>query len=202
MRLPGRSSELLLALVVGSSLLAASCRKKAWGTRFAIAGAVRRPGAPHAVRPLGAATAASTFVRPGDELLLRVSIPRAGYLAVAAIGGRTGTETALYYPKAPNAARIAAGPAVDLSEIVADGRVGQELVYAFFCDEPVKTQDVLAQLGRSPGASNYMAPAGGIDLPCQVDVFGFLKCDADECPQEPDAAAEPEVATDGAWRPR
>ena len=106
-------------------------------------------------------------------------------------------EAALYYPKAANAAPIAAGPGVDLAAIVADDRVGQELVYALFCDKPVETEEVLAQLGRSRGASTFMAPRGGIDLPCEIDVFGFLKCDTDECPREAGAAAQPAVAPDG-----
>jgi len=147
---------------------------------FAIAGAVRRPRETGQGRPLRMAS-----VHPGDQLLFRVSSRRAGFLAVIGVGGQTGRETAVYYPPALEASPAKAGDWVDLpAPIVADGRLGIELVYGFMCRQPIAVAAIVEQLARSTEArSNYgFAWGQGLDLPCETSVLGFTKCDPAACP--------------------
>lgn len=169
-----------LVLIAGVGVLLAYVLEKRSSAAFGLDGAVRRPRETGHGRPLQMA-----FVRPGDLLTFRVSSRHAGYLAVVGIGGQTGRETAVYYPPASSAAPVEAGEAIDLpSAIVADERVGNELVYGFMCSKPVAIVEVSEQLRRSRGAaSNYgLARGEGLDLPCEVAVLGFTKCEPDECP--------------------
>jgi len=125
----------------------------------------------------------SPWVRPGDELRLRVTVPRAGYLAVVAIGGRSGMETGAYFPLGPVAAPIEAGEAIELAQAVeADDRVGNEQVYGLLCKEPIKIDDIVAALSGPRNVSAYMSPHGGLDFPCDIATVGFSKCEPDECP--------------------
>jgi len=172
----GHSLALLMVIttIVGAPL--ACVRHK---QRFAVSAMVHRPGETGPARPLRLAD-----VRPGDELRFRVSSPRRGFLAVVGIGGRTGMETAVYYPAAPYAAPIEAGDDIDLPSTIADERVGQELVYGFICNKPVRLDEIRGQLDQPRSASTYMVPVGGLDVPCDIDTFGFLKCEPDECSRE------------------
>jgi len=125
------------------------------------------------------------FVRPGDHLHFRVSSRRAGFLAVVGVGGQTGRETAVYYPPAPDAAPLGAGEAIELpSPIVADERLGNELVYGFVCKKAVPVAEIRERLAQAVGAvPNYGLTRGkGLDLPCDIAMLGFTKCDIDECP--------------------
>ena len=147
---------------------------------FALSGAVRRPRETGQGRSLRTA-----FVHPGDQLLFSVSSRRAGFLAVIGVGGQTGRETAVYYPPALDASPAQAGDAIDLpAPIVADRRLGNELVYGFMCRQPVAVAAIVEQLARSTEArSNYAFAWGeGLDLPCETSVLGFTKCDPAECP--------------------
>jgi hypothetical protein len=163
-------------LIAGAGALLAFFLERRSSAAFTLSGAVRRPRETGPGRPIQMA-----FVRPGDLLLFRVSSRHTGYLAVVGIGGQTGRETAVYYPPAP----IEAGEAIDLpSAIVADERVGNEIVYGFMCRKPVAITEISEQLTRSRGsASNYgLARGEGFDLPCEIAVLGFTKCEPDECP--------------------
>jgi hypothetical protein len=147
---------------------------------FALSGAVRRPREAGQGRPLRMA-----FVHPGDQLLFRVSSRRAGFLAVIGVGGQTGRETAVYYPPSRDASPAKAGDAIDLpAPIVADGRLGNELVYGFMCRQPLAVAAIVEQLARSTEARSHYAFAWGrgLDLPCETSVLGFTKCDPTECP--------------------
>jgi len=147
---------------------------------FALSVFVHRKGEGAAGRQI---VLGNPWVRPGDEMRLRVTVPRAGYLAVVAIGGRSGMETGVYYPRGPVAAPIQAGEAIELAQTVeADDRVGNEQVYGLLCREPIKIDDIVAALSGPRNVSAYMSPHGGLDFPCDIATVGFSKCEPDECP--------------------
>ena len=115
-------------------------------------------------------------------------------MALVGIGGPVGGETAIYYPGTPQAAPVEAGNDIGLPPVVADERLGTELVYGFLCKKPVEIAQIREQLGQRRSATTYLAPSGGLDLPCDVDMLGFIKCEPDACPQEVGTAAQPAVA--------
>jgi len=175
-----RAKGILMLAVLGGCISIAYAAYRVSRPPFALSIFVRhkRDSGPGRQIVLG-----NPWVRPGDQLRLRVTAPRAGYLAVVAIGGRSGMETGVYYPPGPVAAPIEAGEAIELAQAVeADDRVGNEQVHGLLCKDPIKIDDVVAALTGPRNTSAYMAPHGGLDFPCDIATVGFLKCEADECP--------------------
>ena len=175
-----RAKGILLLALLGGCVSIAYAAYRVSRPPFALSVFVRHKGDSGAGRQI---LLGSPWVRPGDELRLRVTAPRAGYVAVVAIGGRSGMETGVYYPRGSVAAPIEAGEAMDLPQAVeADDRVGNEHVYALLCKDPIRIDDVVAALTGPGNTSAYMSPHGGLDFPCDIATLGFLKCEADECP--------------------
>jgi len=178
--LRGRAKGVLLVAVLVVCASVAYAAYKFSRPPFALSVFVHRKGEAGAGRQI---VLGNPWVRPGDELRLRVTVPRPGYLAVVAIGGRSGMETGVYYPRGRVAAQIEAGDAIELAQIVeADNRVGNEHVYGLLCKDPIKIDDIVAALSGPGNASAYMAPHGGLDFPCDIATVAFPKCEPDECP--------------------
>lgn len=176
-----RAKGILLLAVLGGCGSIAYAAYRISRPSFALSVFVRHRGDTGAGRQI---VLGNPWVRPGDELWLRVTAPRAGYLAVVAIGGRSGMETGVYYPRGPVAAPLEAGEAIELAEAVeADDRVGNEQVYGLLCKDPIKIDDIVAALSGPRNVSAYMSPHGGFgDFPCDIATLGFSKCEPDECP--------------------
>jgi hypothetical protein len=175
-----RTKRILLVAALGACVAIAYVTYKFTRPAFALSIFVHRKGEMGAGRQI---VLGNPWVRPGDELRLRATVPRAGYLTVVAIGGRSGMETGVYYPRGPVAAAIQAGEAIDLPQAVeADDRVGNEHVYGLLCKEPIKVDDVVVALTGPGNASAYNSPHGGLDLPCDIATLAFPKCEPDECP--------------------
>lgn len=175
-----RAKGILLLAVVGGCVSIAYAAYRVSRPPFALSIFVYRKGQEGAGRQI---VLGNPWVHPGDDLRLRVTASRAGYLAVVAIGGRSGMETGVYYPRGPVALAIEAGEAIELPHAVqADDRVGNEHVYGLLCKDPIKIDDIVAALSGLRNASAYMSPQGGLDFPCEIATVGFLKCEADECP--------------------
>jgi hypothetical protein len=90
-------------------------------------------------------------VHPGDALRFRYSVTRPSHLAVLS---RDATDrVSVFFPQGTHAAAVAAGRDVDLpSSIVLDDVLGDEVVFAVFCDapEPVSRLEAAIRTGELP----------------------------------------------------
>ena len=102
-------------------------------------------------------------VQPGDKLRFLYSAPRARYLAIVSLDSRH--QVSIFYPESERAERIEPGVDVALpSAVELDGALGEERVYALFCDVPLELAGLRAELGKQGAA--FGAPAG-----CTMDAL-------------------------------
>jgi Domain of unknown function (DUF4384)/Putative zinc-finger len=96
-------------------------------------------------------------VQPGDQLRFLYTAPRTRYLAIVSLDGAR--EASVFYPASERAARIEPGVDVALpSAVELDGALGEERVYALFCDAPVELAFVRTELVKR--GEGFAAPAG------------------------------------------
>lgn len=139
----------------------------AWGAWVLHDGAVRRAGP-------------GEVVAPGDALRFAVTAPAPGYVAVLSLdpAGRA----SVYFPAGARAEPVA--PGAEGAEVALplatrlDATLGEERLYALYCQAPVELEPVRAALegagrleaGAAPGGDAAAAPAG-----CQVTGWRFEK---------------------------
>ena len=96
-------------------------------------------------------------VQPGDRLRFVYSAPRARYLAILSLDGAR--RASVFYPAGERAARIEPGVDVALPAAVElDGALGEERVYALFCDAPAELAGLRAELVQR--GREFAAPIG------------------------------------------
>jgi hypothetical protein len=102
-------------------------------------------------------------VQPGDKLRFLYSAPRARYLAIVSLDSKH--QVSIFYPASERAERVEPGVDVALpSAVELDGALGEERVYALFCDVPLELAALRAELGEQGAA--FAAPAG-----CTMDAL-------------------------------
>jgi hypothetical protein len=106
-------------------------------------------------------------VRPGDKLRFTYTATSPRYLAILSVDAAN--EVSVYYPPGEHAARIAPGVEVALPNAVElDGVLGQERVFALFCETDQALAALSAQLRRAPQA--FQAPPS-----CSLDSLLLTK---------------------------
>ena len=96
-------------------------------------------------------------VQRGDKLRFLYSAPRARYLAIVSLD--SARQVSVFYPASERAERIEPGIDVALpSAVELDDALGEERVYALFCDAPLELASLRAELGKQGAA--FAAPAG------------------------------------------
>jgi len=108
---------------------------------------------------------------PGDALRFAVKAPGPGYVAVLSVD--PAGKASVYYPAGDRAEPVAPGAlegevALPLATRL-DATVGEERLYALFCEGPVELEPVRAAL-EGAGADGAAPPAG-----CQVTRWRFEK---------------------------
>jgi len=96
-------------------------------------------------------------VQPGDKLRFVYTAPRARYLAILSLD--SARQASVFYPAGDLAERIEPGVDVALpSAVELDAALGEERVYALFCDSPVELGALRAELVAR--GSEFAAPGG------------------------------------------
>jgi hypothetical protein len=105
-------------------------------------------------------------LRAGDRVEFVLALPEARYVAVLSRDGRG--NASVFFPQAPRAERLEAGPAVKLpTSTELDDAPGREDVYGLFCPEAVELEPVRAGLQATGRLS---APPG-----CELTTIHWLK---------------------------
>lgn len=106
-------------------------------------------------------------VLPGDAIEFAYSTDRSEYLAVVSVDGAD--HASAYYAREGRAVRVEAarGVPVDQSTVL-DATLGEEVLYALFCDHPIEVGPVVSALDAAPRRAP--SPAG-----CVVDRHTLVK---------------------------
>jgi hypothetical protein len=109
-------------------------------------------------------------LRPGDALRFVYTTDTSRHLTILSIDGAG--HASVYYPSGAVAAQIEPGVDKPLpTSVVLDATLGEEKVFALFCQDAVSLEPIRAMLEASP-ARPPSAPG------CQVDTVFFQKEDA------------------------
>lgn len=80
---------------------------------------------------------AAEAVRPGDQLRFLYTMERPRFVAIASVDAAR--QTSIYFPPGDRALRLEAGREVPLpSAVELDGTLGEERIFALFCDTPIE----------------------------------------------------------------
>jgi hypothetical protein len=92
-------------------------------------------------------------VSPGDAIEFAYSADRGGYLAVLSVDGAH--HASAYYAPAGKAARIEPARESLLDQrTILDATLGEEVIYAIFCDGPVEVEPILRELETQGGTGD------------------------------------------------
>jgi anti-sigma factor RsiW len=106
-------------------------------------------------------------LHPGDRLRFAYTSARARYVAIASVDAAK--QTSVYFPSGARAERLEAGREVPLpSAIELDDTLGDERIFALFCDAPIELAPVRAALEANEQAPRL--PSG-----CVTDVLMLHK---------------------------
>ncbi|MDD9940342.1 MAG: hypothetical protein OXU20_04670 [Myxococcales bacterium] len=108
-------------------------------------------------------------VPAGSSLRFVYNADNPVYLAIISLDPRN--ELSVYYPAKTHAAQVQPGREAALdSAVKLDGSLGQETLWALFCDQATPIDRLLAALRADPGAQTYDLVEG-----CRVQVVRFRK---------------------------
>jgi hypothetical protein len=106
-------------------------------------------------------------LEPGDAIQFSYSSGTSRYLAVLSVDGAR--HASVYYADGPRAVRLEPGVDVTLPQsTVLDDVLGDETVYALFCDVPIEVEPLRAALELSPEGVPVVPG-------CSVDRHTFVK---------------------------
>lgn len=89
------------------------------------------------------------IVRPGDSLRFTYSSARAAYLAIVSVDGAE--RVTVYFPRAAVAEQVEPGQDRELpGSTILDDTLGEESIYALFCERPEELGPLRAAFAASP----------------------------------------------------